>query len=168
MDLFEVGEIVKTRGLRGCLKVLSYLESQNNLSSPAVIYIEIIPGQKKCFDLKKFETTGKFLFIELETVHDIESAKNFIGRKVFLPKGILKKLPAGEYYVQDIIGLDVFSEEGHYLGKIESVFPTGSNDVYVCKNKNKEILLPAIPLVVKQIDIHQRIMRVTIPDGLQP
>lgn len=168
MDLLEVGEIVKTRGLRGCLKVLSYLESQNNLSKPAVVYIEIIPGQKKCFGLKKFEIGGKFFFIELETVQDIESAKNFIGCKVFLPKSILKKLPDGEYYVQDIIGLDVFNEEGHYLGKIESVFPTGSNDVYVCKNKNKEILLPAIPLVVKQIDIHQRIMRVTIPDGLKP
>jgi 16S rRNA processing protein RimM len=96
----------------------------------------------------------------------LESAKNLVGCKVYLPKDILEKLPDGEYYFQDIIGLDVYSEEGNYIGKIESIFPTGSNDVYVCRGEGKETLLPAISHVIKKIDINQRIMTVKIPDGL--
>lgn len=166
MDLFEVGEIVKTRGLHGCLKVLSYLETKSNFSKPDFLYIEITPGQKKRFCLEKIEISGRSFFIELNEIKDVESAKDLVGYKVYLPKGILAKLPDGEYYFRDIIGIDVYSEEGNYIGKIESVFPTGSNDVYVCRGEGKEILLPAISHVIKKIDINQRIMTVKIPDGL--
>jgi len=166
MDLFEAGEIIKTRGLRGCMKVLSYLEDKSNFSKPDFIYIEINPGQKKHFCLKNIEKSGRAFFIELEEINDVESAKDFVGCKVYLPKDILKRLPDGEYYFRDIIGLDVYSEDGNYIGKIESIFPTGSNDVYVCRRKNKEILLPAISHVIKKIDINRQIMTVKIPDGL--
>jgi 16S rRNA processing protein RimM len=166
MDLFEAGEIVKTRGLRGCMKVLSYLEDKSNFSKPDFIYIEINQGEKKRFCLNNIKKSGRAFFIELEEINDVESAKDFVGCKVYLPKDILKKLPDGEYYLQDIIGLDVYSEDGNFVGKIESIFPTGSNDVYVCRNKNKEILLPAISHVIKKIDINRRIMTVKIPDGL--
>ena len=166
MDLFEVGEIVKTRGLHGCLKVLSYLEAKSNFSKPDFIYIENIQGQKNRFRLKKIENSGNAFFIELEEINDVTSARNLVGCKVYWPKDTLKKLSPGEYYFQDIIGLDVYSEDGSYIGKIKSVFPTGSNDVYVCGGKNREILLPAISNVIKQIDINQRVMTVKIPDGL--
>jgi 16S rRNA processing protein RimM len=166
MDLFEVGEIVKTRGLHGCLKVLSYLETRSNFSIPDFVYIEKIPGQKIRFCLKKIEISGRSFFIELNEIKDVESAKDLVGCKVYLPKDFLEKLPEGEYYFKDIIGLDVYSEEGNYIGKIEAVFPTGSNDVYVCRAEEREILLPAISHVIKKIDINQRIMTVKIPDGL--
>jgi 16S rRNA processing protein RimM len=166
MDLFEAGEIVKTRGLRGCMKVLSYLETESHFSKPDFVYIEKIPGQKNRFCLKKIDKTGGAFFIEVEEIKDVESAKAFIGCKVYFPKDILKKLPSGEYYVHDIIGLDVYNEEGQWIGKVESIFPTGSNDVYVCRGKSKEILLPAVSHVIKKIDIHQRTMTVKIPKGL--
>ena len=94
------------------------------------------------------------------------AAGHLIGGRVYFSKDVLKKLPAGEYYVHEIIGLDVYSDAGDYLGKIESVFPTGSNDVYVCRKAKEEILLPAISDVIKRIDLDQRIMTVKIPDGL--
>jgi len=166
MDLFEAGEIVKTRGLRGCMKVLSYLEAKSEFSKPDFVYIEKTPGQKNRFCLKKIDKAGSAFFIELEEIKDVASAKEFVGCKVYLPKDILKKLTPGEYYFHDIIGLDVYNEEGKFIGKIESIFPTGSNDVYVCRGENKEILLPAISHVIKKIDINQRIMTVKIPNGL--
>ncbi|MBN1364120.1 MAG: 16S rRNA processing protein RimM [Syntrophaceae bacterium] len=166
MDLFEAGEIVKNRGLHGCLKVLSYLEAKSNFSKPDFVYIENIRGQKNPFRLKKIEKSGKAFFIELEEIKDADSAKDLVGCKIYWPKDTLKKLSPGEYYFHDIIGLDVFSEDGSYIGKIKSVFPTGSNDVYVCEGKNKEILLPAISDVIKKIDVDQRVMTVKIPDGL--
>ncbi len=77
----------------------------------------------------------------------------------------MKKLPDGEYYWHDIIGLEVVTEEGQILGRIESVFPTGSNDVYVCRGNGKEILLPAIDDVVRKIDMDHGMMVVTAAEG---
>jgi 16S rRNA processing protein RimM len=168
MDLFEAGEIVKTRGLHGCMKVLSYLEATGSFSKPDFIYIEKNPGQKNRFSLKKIDVAGNVFFMEVEEIKDVESARDLVGAKVFLPKEVMTKLPEGEYYFQDIIGLDVYDEEGVFLGKIESVFPTGSNDVYVCRSEKREILLPSIAQVIKKIDISRRVMTVKIMEGLEP
>ena len=166
MDLFVIGEIVKTRGLRGCLKVLCYVETNNTFAELEFVYIEIRSGQKNRFVLRKIDVSGKFLYIELEGIPDVESAQALVGCKVFLPEGMQEKLPEGEYYWREIIGLDVYNEECKYLGRIESVFPTGSNDVYVCKGEEKEILLPAIADVIRQIDLNRRVMTVRLLEGL--
>lgn len=143
MDLFAFGEIVKTRGLHGCLKVLCYVETKkDSFSKLKSVYIEKNSGQKDPFALKKIDGSGNILFIELEEIKDVESAKALVGCKVFLPKDIMEKLPEGEYYWHDIIGLDVYSEEGEYIGIIESVFPTGSNDVYVCRGEKERFFFP--------------------------
>lgn len=166
MDLFEAGEIVRTRGLRGCLKVLSYLDTGSMGPRPDAIYLEDDQGQRQRYELKKIDLAGKAFFIELKEIDDVEAAKHFVGRKVYFSREILKILPEGEYYYHEIIGMNVHTVEGNFIGTIESVFPTGSNDVYVCKSAGREILLPAISAVIKRIDIHQRIMTVVIPEGL--
>jgi len=166
MDLFAIGEIVKTRGLRGCLKVFSYANTQKKFAGLKFIYIEKPAGQKNRHNIRKIDVSGKFLFIELEGIDDVESAGRFVDCMIFVPKELFPDLAEDEYYWQDIIGLNVFSEEGKHLGRIESVFPTGSNDVYVCKGGPREILLPAIADVIRQIDIPRGIMTVKVPKGL--
>jgi len=165
MDLFVIGEIVKTRGLHGCLKVLCYVETKNTFAKLNFVYIEKSSGQKDRFGLRKIDVSGKILFVELEDISNVESAQALVGCKVFLPEDILEELPEGEYYWRDIIGLDVYTEEGKCIGKIESVFPTGSNDVYVCKGE-REILLPAIAEVIRKIDVNRRVMTVRLLEGL--
>jgi 16S rRNA processing protein RimM len=166
MDLFVAGEIVKTRGLRGCVKVLSQLDNQSIIAANLTdIYIEDALGQKKRYTLNKIDVSGNCLFLEIETINDVDSAKSLIGRKVFLPVEVLADLPEDEYYWRDIIGMDVYTEDGKSLGRIESVFPTGSNDVYVCQGE-REILLPAIADVIRDIDLDKRIMTVRLLAGL--
>ena len=165
MDLFVAGEIVKTHGLHGCLKVLTQMETQNIAADLEFVYLEDILGQRKCYGLRRFETSGKFLFLELKDITDVDAAKALVGCKVLIPENMLQDLSPGEYYWRDIIGLDVYSEEGEHLGQIESIFPTGSNDVYVCKGA-REILLPAIADVIQSIDINKKIMTVKLLEGL--
>ncbi|OGP87268.1 MAG: 16S rRNA processing protein RimM [Deltaproteobacteria bacterium RBG_19FT_COMBO_43_11] len=166
MDFFAIGQIVKTRGLIGCLKVISYAQTQNIFAGLKDIYIEKTAGQKNKYNIRKIDITGKFLFIELEEISNVELARHLVGGTIFLPKDMLPKLPEGEYYWQDIIGLNVVGEGGESLGKVESIFPTGSNDVYVCKGSHSEILLPATAEVIKKIDIQRHFMKVKLPKGL--
>ena len=76
------------------------------------------------------------------------------------------RLPDGEYYWHEIIGLEVVTEDDRSLGKVVSVFPTGSNDVYVCRGNGREILLPAIGDVVRRIDRDRKVMEVRLLKGL--
>jgi 16S rRNA processing protein RimM len=166
MKLFAIGKIVKTRGLHGCLKVLCYAETKCRLGGVKFVYIGKTPPQESRFDLRKIDVSGKFLFIELKDVLNVESAKEFVGCEVFLPENLLEDLQDGEYYWKDIIGLDVYNEDNEYIGRIESIFPTGSNDVYVCRGGKKEILIPAISDVIKKIDMNRRVMIVKMLEGL--
>lgn len=168
MDLFVFGEIVKTRGLRGCVKALSYLENQNILPELDFLYLEEKSGQKIRYEIDKIDNSGRFLFIELKGVADINAAQKLVGSKLLLPRDLMEVLPDGEYYWQDVIGLDVYTLEGRNLGRVASIFPTGSNDVYVCRGADGEVLIPAISDVIERIDLVSRKMIVKSLEGLLP
>jgi len=166
MDFFVLGKVLKTRGLHGCLKVMSYAQKQDVFDGLKYIFVEKAPGQKKEYQVKKIEISGKFLFIQLNEINDLDAAASLVGCSIFLPSQLLPQLPEGEYYWSDIIGLEVVNQDGRILGKIESIFPTGSNDVYVCKNGKRETLLPAIADVIDKIDLKNGFMKVKLPKGL--
>lgn len=166
MNLFEVGKIVKTHGLGGRVKVISYLESDTILKSLEEVYVG--PGKRET-NLKKVKSikiNKKYFFLELEGVEDVDTASTLVGCQVLIPFDRLERLSEGEYYWRDIIGLEVSTEDGEILGRIESIFPTGSNDVYVCTGGEREILLPAIADVIRKIDIKNGRMVVRLLEGL--
>ena len=166
MNLFEVGRIVKTHGLGGRMRVISYLESDTILKSVEEVYVG--PGKRET-NLKKVKNikiNKKHFLLELEGVEDVDAASALVGCQVLIPSDKLERLSEGEYYWRDIIGLEVITEDGEILGRIENVFSTGSNDVYVCTGGEREILLPAIADVIRKIDIKNGRMVVRLLEGL--
>lgn len=168
MKFFVFGEIVKTRGLKGCLKALSSLESQTILDGLDFVYLESKSGQKNRYEIKEINPSGQFLFLELKGISDVDKAKSLVGSKLLLPRDLLEVLPENEYYWQDIIGLDVYTPEDRHLGRVESIFPTGSNDVYVCRGEKGELLIPAIEDVILRIDLEEGRITVNLLEGLEP
>ena len=166
MNLFVFGEIVKTRGLHGCVKAVSYLESQAIIDRLDFVYLETKSGLQSRYEIKKIDPSGKFLFLELSGVSSVEAASDLVGSRLLLPRDFLQELQKDEYYWHDIIGLDVYSDDGRHLGKIETIFPTGSNDVYVCKGGEKEMLIPAIADVIVQISLEEHKMIIKLLEGL--
>ncbi|HUH65853.1 MAG TPA: ribosome maturation factor RimM [Syntrophales bacterium] len=165
-ELFEIGKIVKGCGLAGRMKALSFLESNDTLQSIGEIYIGHGDDSNEPFTLKGVRFQGKSFFLEVEGVATIEEASAFVGCLIFIERDKLKELPEGEYYWRDVIGLKVITEEGNTLGIVESVFPTGSNDVYVVSGGEREVLLPGTADVIRNIDIAQGIMVVRLLEGL--
>ncbi len=166
MELFAIGKIVKTSGLRGRLKAVSYMESHDTLRSLEEVYVRRGNDTRGPFTLKHILVREKYFLVDMEGVEDIGKARAFVGCHILISTYKLKKLPEDEYYWRDITGLKVITENGHVLGSITSVFPTGSNDVYVCSGGEREILLPGIAEVIRTIDIERGIMIVRLLDGL--
>lgn len=165
-NLIEAGIIVKLSGLNGRLKVRSYLQSSDLIESLKIIFVKQENQEAKPFKLKKIRSEGKSFLINLDGVEDSESAKKFLGCEVLITSDNLKALPDGEYYWKDIIGLDVYTEDDRLLGTVESIIPTGSNDIYVCTGGEREILLPAIADVIREIDVSKGRLVVRLLEGL--
>ncbi len=165
-QFFEIGKIVKSCGLKGRMKAVSYRESNDKLQNLDELYIDCGNNMKGPFKVKSVRSRGKSFFLELEGVGNLQSANAFVGCRVLIPTDKLEELPAGEYYWRDMIGLKVVTEDGRFLGVIEAILPTGSNDVYVCSGGEREVLLPGIADVIRKIDIDRGMMVVRLLEGL--
>jgi 16S rRNA processing protein RimM len=109
---------------------------------------------------------GKGMLLSIEGVNDRDAAEVLIGSRLWVDKASLPDLEDGDYYWFELIGMSVYTAEDTYLGTLASILPTGSNDVYVVRNGDEEILLPALASVVQAIDTDQRRMTVILPEGL--
>ena len=118
------------------------------------------------FPLEDVRNGKDFFILKLKGIEDRDAAAKLVGSSVWVSSEGRKKLPEGEYYWGEIIGLQVVTEDDQVLGRIEAVFPTWSNDVYVCRGEEREILLPAIVDVIRKIDTERRVMVVRLLKGL--
>ncbi|PKN32739.1 MAG: 16S rRNA processing protein RimM [Deltaproteobacteria bacterium HGW-Deltaproteobacteria-19] len=166
MRLLEIGRIVKPHGLKGSMKVLSFLDGDRTLKIIHEVYIGKEAARAVPFRVKAAEPLNRAFSLTLEGIEGAEQAAPLLGFSVWIPADRLEKLPDGEYYWWQIIGLEVRSEEGQSLGFIEEILPTGSNDVYVCRGGEREILLPAIADVIREIDTEKGFVTVRILEGL--
>ena len=148
------------------MKVISYLESDTILKSVEEVYVGSGKRETDLKKVKNIKINKKHFLLELEGVEDVDAASALVGCQVLIPSDKLERLSEGEYYWRDIIGLEVVTEDGEILGRIENVFSTGSNDVYVCTGGEREILLPAIADVIRKIDIKNGRMVVRLLEGL--
>jgi len=107
------------------------------------------------------------LLVSFRSVDTPEDVGKFRNQWVYVKAGDEPPLPEGQYYKYQLIGLDVMDEHGSALGKLTEVLETGANDVYVVTNESgKELLLPAIPPVILNIDMEQHVMKVHLLEGL--
>ncbi len=107
------------------------------------------------------------VLLKLEGIDDIGEAEKFKNFYIKINRKDAVELEEDSYFIVDIIGCKVFTDENEFLGKVIDVFQTGSNDVYTVKNnEDKEILLPAIEDVIKDIDIANKKIVVKLMDGL--
>ncbi len=107
------------------------------------------------------------LLLTFEGFTDRDQAAKLRNQDVFVLADSLPELPEGEYYHHQLIGLNVVADTGQLLGTLVEIIETGANDVYAVRDENgRELLLPAIPPVVLDVDLDSATMRVHLLEGL--
>ena len=162
----ELGQIVNTRGLKGEVKVNSYSEDPNRFEKIKSIIVRL-KGQDTEYEIEKVSYTKNQVVLKLKNINTIEEAEKLRNSIILIDREMLGKLPEDVYYIADLIGLDVYTDEDEYLGKVDDIFNTKSNDVYVVKDdlgRNK--LLPGIPEVIKEISLESGKIIVHLIEGL--
>ena len=161
-----IGKIVGAHGIKGTHKIRSYAESLSVFKPGRLILIRNDRDREASYTINWVKPHTGTPLLSLEGVTDRSQAEALIGGELFIRKSELPELDEETFYWFELIGIKVYTAEEKYLGRIESIIETGSNDVYVVKNEETEVLIPALESVVLNIDVEQNIMRVQLPEGL--
>ena len=165
-EYLEVGQIVNTNGLKGLLKINPFTDDITRFERLKTILVD---HKKELleFEIESVRYQKKQVLLKLKGIDTIEEAEKYREEYLKINRNKEEKLPEDTYYIIDLIGLDIYTEGGELLGKLDDIFSTGSNDVYVVKNsEGKQILLPAISDVIKNIDLEQKKIVVNLIEGL--
>lgn len=170
MDLFRVGVITDTHGLKGELKVFPTTEDPARFLD----LTDVLLGDDEREDtLINVTVSGVRFFknlviIKLKGYDHINEVEGFKKQGLFVTRENAIPLEEGEYYVKDLIGLDVVTEEGESLGSLIDVLETGANDVYVVRKPGrKDILIPVIEECILEVSLEGGIMKVHLLPGLR-
>lgn len=165
-DLLRVGVIANTHGIKGEVKVYPTTDDVNRFKKLKKIILDTGKEKKELevVSVKFFKNLVILKFKGIDNINDIEKYK---GKDLLVTREYAIPLKEDEYFIYDIIGATVITEEGEELGILEEVMTTGANDVYVVRTKEKkEVLLPVIKECVLDIDIESKIVKVHLMDGL--
>lgn len=163
--LVPLGKITAAHGIQGEVKVTLFVDDAAFLREHKAMWIEGRPRRE--VKLSRVRLTANQAILGIEGIEDRTAAEQLRGRELSVPFSWLPPLEEDEYYVAEIVGLEVVTESGESLGTVAEVLFTGANEVYIIRGGPRgEILLPAIASVVQQVDLAAKRITVIVPDGL--
>ena len=166
-DMFIVGKIVNTHGVKGELRIMPSTDDPKRFSKFKKMYVERKSVEE--YEIESVRYHKNFVLIKFKGIDDMTSAELFKGALLKINREDGAPLAKDEYYISDLFGLKVYTEEERYLGEIVDVIYTGSNDVYAVRKEDraKDLLLPAIKQVIKEVNMLERKMTVALLEGLE-
>lgn len=163
-----VGLIVGVHGLKGELKVEPHTDFPERFGPGTVFYMGT---ELRELHVQKARPHKTNILITAQGIQSREKAEGVRGQWIFVPEENAQELDEDTYWIHDIIGLSVQTEEQCLLGVVQDIIFTGANEVYIVKtehgvNLGKDILIPAVAHVIQQVDLNAQTITVNLPPGL--
>ena len=164
-DLFSVGVIANTHGIRGEVKVFPTTEDPKRFEWLKEVLLDT--GKEKMpLEIQGVRYFKNLVIVKFKGIDNINDIEKYKGMDLYVTRENAIPLEEGEYYIADIIGAKIETEDGEFFGTLKDVLETGANLVYVSEHKGQEVLLPVIPDCVKEIDTENKKVVVHIMPGL--
>lgn len=162
---FAIGKVTRAHGIVGEVKVQLAPEFAGALDGIRRVYLNDEPQPRRVRGKREHQGA---LLLKLDGVPTRNDAEALRGAIISIRLEDLPRLPKGEYYSHQLVGLLVQRESGEPIGTLSEVLATGSNNVYVVRTDTGELLLPALESVVRSVNLEEGVMIVVVPDGLEP
>lgn len=163
---FQVGIISSTHGLKGEVKVFPTTDDIKRFEKLKSV---ILDNKKEHIDLEieGIKYFKKFVILKFKGINNINDIEKYKGMSLLVARDNAIELEKDQYFIADMIGMEVVLEDDTYLGILVEVIVTGANDVYVVEtDEKKEILIPAIKKCILETDIDRKRMKVHLLEGL--
>ena len=165
-DLLQVGVITSTHGIRGEVKVFPTTDDPERFLDLQEVILDL-GREKKTLTISNVKFFKQFVILKFKGYDDINLVEPFRKKGLWITREQAVPLEEDEYFIADLIGLSVVTDQGEKLGKISDVLQTGANDVYaVTTPEGKELLFPAIKDCILDVDIQEGRMTVHVLKGL--
>ncbi len=165
-ERLEVGQIVNTFGINGFVKVYPYVNDIKRFDDLKNVYIKL-KKQESRLEIEEVKYQKNMVLLKFKGIDSVEEAEKLRNSYIEIERKDAIPLEEGEYFIADLLGLDVYLDTGEKLGVLDDIFNNGSSDIYVVKNElGKQFLLPYIDEVVKKIDLQNGKIIVHLIDGL--
>lgn len=165
-DLYQVGAITQTHGIRGEVKVFPMTDDISRFKNMKDLILDTGKEQIK-LEVTSARAQKNLVILKFKGYDDINQVEKYKGCGLYVTRENRVKCEKDEYFIADLMDVKVVDEADRILGTIADVLTTGANDVYVVKDETgKEILLPAIKECILNVDLKNNIMKVHIMDGL--
>lgn len=166
---FNVGKIVNTHGIKGEVRVISrtdFAEERYKVGNSIFLFQQgkEAPLELKIASHRKHKNFDLLTFDGYYNVNDVEVFRDGVLK---VPESYLSPLDENEYYFHEIIGCKVYTMDGEELGQIREILTPGANDVWVIQaKKGKDLLIPYIDEIVKEINVEEKIIKIEPMEGL--
>ena len=165
-EFIVIGKVVSAQGNKGEVNVLPLTDSIDRFNNLDNVFLRNKNSQT-ILNVEKIRIRKNMVILKLKDIENIQEAKMIVGSILEVERKNAVKLSKDTYFTFEIIGLEVYTENNIFLGKVENIISTGSNDVYVVKRKDKEeLFIPAIHDVVKNINLEKKRITINMVDGL--
>lgn len=161
-----MGKVIRPHRREGLLRIQSFAQTEQSFLQVKNVFLGLGKGAIHEYTVLSVRPHKNIFLMKLKELHSLEDAERYRGADIFIEKDALSNLSRDEYYWFELIGLKVYLNTGQYIGTIRHILPTGGNDIYVIRDGESEVLIPAIHDVVKEIDLKRKIMIITPVEGL--
>lgn len=166
-ELFRVGGIITTHGLKGEVKIYPTTEDMHRFSELKELYLEDHDGTLYLVHIASVRYFKGQVLLSFEEFSDINAIEPYKKCQLYVDREHATPLGDGEYYIADLIGLTVVSDDGKYRGVLYDVLETGANDVYdIHGDDGTDFLLPVIEETILDVDLEKKVMTIHILKGL--
>jgi len=165
-EFLQVGVISSTHGLKGEVKVFPTTDDPARFKKLKKVLLDTGKEHKE-LEIERVAFFKQFVILKFKGFDHIDQIERYKGKGLLVTRDQAVKLKKNEYFITDLIGITVYTEEGQTLGRLKDVLVTGANDVYVVEAADKkEILIPAIKQCILSVNIEEREMMVHLLKGL--
>ncbi|MBL7032989.1 MAG: 16S rRNA processing protein RimM [Candidatus Delongbacteria bacterium] len=172
-DYIEICRVLKTRGLKGEIKVMPYSDFPEGLCDFDILHIQSQPLQFEPREVLKCSPSGTTAFLMLEGIDSREDAQQLVGNDLFIKRAQMHQLAEGKYYQRDLLDCVVHSIDGDKLGIVRDLMDVPSGCLLVVglsnpspERSDDEVLIPFKPEFISAVDLDRRIITVDLPTGL--
>ena len=165
-QLLQVGVISSTHGVRGEVKVFPTTDDVKRFKKLKKVILDTGKEQLP-LEIEGVKFFKQFVIMKFRGIDNINDIEKYKGKSLSVDREHAVKLKKDEYFIADMIGMDVFTEDGELFGALKDVMETGANDVYIIEmSDGKEVLVPAIKQCILDVDIENRKMVIHLLEGL--
>ncbi len=163
-DCFYLGKITKPFGYKGELNLFLDVDSPEDYSELDGVFVEI-NKRLVLYEIENIRVQGNKAVVKFVDVNN-EDTDRLLGRELFLPLEMLPKLEGNKFYFHEVIGFEVEDEEKGRIGKIVGVYENTTQPLLSVDFEGKEILIPVIDQIIKEVVREEKLMKIKAPQGL--